>query len=211
MNRSNLLSAVIGAAVALIAGFGGLTLFNRTQPAPIVIQPAPPTAAPTPSPTPGPLTVYVNGAVRQPGLYTLPAGSRVAQAVEAAGGLTTAAFGDGLNLAAPLSDGAQVFVPSQEQAERLMGQLLSAPVRSGSADVGGNSAGGETAALIDLNRANAAELERLPGVGPATARSILNYREEVGLFQTIEDVMNVSGIGPAKFEQMRPYITVTLP
>jgi competence protein ComEA len=209
MSRQTVFPVAIASALTFIATVALLTLFNRTRPAPIVIQPAAPVVTPAPTGTPAFLTVYVNGAVRQPGLYTLSAESRAADALEAAGGAAPHAFTDSLNLAAPLSDGVQLYVPSQEQAAELVTQLLAAPVRSPVLiDISADTPSGS---LIDLNRAGQAELETLPGVGPATARAIIAHREEKGLFRTIEDVMQVSGIGPAKFEQMRSFITTSQP
>lgn len=177
----------------------GVWIFSQQMmPAPIVIQPPPPTA------TPAPIKVFVNGAVNLPGVYELPLHSRVEEAVRLAGGVTASADLRTLNLAALLSDGAQLYVATTDQNDQ-------AAENSG-AFLLNNSASAEatsTNAKIDLNTATLAELETLPGVGPSTAQKILSYREDVGRFNQIEDVMNVSGIGEAKFATMRDFITVS--
>ncbi len=137
-------------------------------------------------PTPSPIVVYVGGAVRHPGLYTLPPGSRVYDAITAAGGLTGDANPDAINPAARLSDGQRVWIPGTDE---------NVPMASHGAQV-------------NINQASQAELERLPGIGPATAQKIITYREAHGGFQTIEEIMEVPGIGPATFEQIRDLITV---
>lgn len=148
-----------------------------------------------PPPTPAPITVHVAGAVNRQGVYRLQAASRVQDAIEAAGGFGAQAAQDAVNLASPLQDGAQVWVPALPA-------------------VGGAEAGSQSsivqppAARVDLNIATQAELESLPGIGPATATKILAYRAEHGPFATIEEIQNVSGIGPATFERLRDLIVV---
>lgn len=216
------LTLVVGLGVL---GVVGVLLLNQSRPTPIVIQPAPsatPLPPPTASPTPAPLIVYVNGAVRAPGLYTLPPGSRVAEALAAAGGLRPDAFGDGVNLAAPLSDGLQIFIATRSQADeqQLDTQLIQrsgvialptvpevAADADGSATAPAASAGGK----VNINTADSALLDTLPGIGPATAQKIIDYRETVGPFQTIEEILNVAGIGEAKFAAIRELITVEPP
>jgi competence protein ComEA len=154
-----------------------------------------------PAPTAVPLAVQVSGAVVRPGVYELPPGSRVKDAIDAAGGFLAEADTGKINLAALLEDGQELIVP----------------------DVFGNTggAGDEVIAeedatdtetpdyLIDINYATAEELETLPGIGPTLAMRIVQYREEHGPFQTIEDIMNVSGIGQATFEAIKDYIYVS--
>jgi competence protein ComEA len=134
--------------------------------------------------TPDRLAVYVTGSVVQPGLYYLPAGSRVADAVDAAGGFAANAETDQINLAAALSNGQQVDVPG----------------------VGGNSH--ISLGRININTATVEELDTLPGIGETTAQAIVEYRIANGPFQTIEDIINVPGVGPSTFEAIMNLITV---
>lgn len=172
---------------------------------------APPTAAPgstvatsatMAAGSPEQLVVHVAGAVVAPGLVTLPAGSRVADAVERAGGLRPDADGDRVNLAAPLTDGVRVYIP-------VMGQPDPPPaivVTGGAAE--GAAAAPSAAAPVDLNSATEAQLEALPGVGPSTAAAIVAYRTEHQRFRTVDELQEVRGIGPAKFEAIESMVTV---
>ena len=140
------------------------------------------------------LVVHVAGAVRRPGVVDLAAGARVADALQSAGGLAEGADGDRLNLAAPLRDGARVFVP-------LVGQPVPAelaPQAPGGGQGGGRTDGDPPADPVDLNLADGPELESLPGIGPATAGAILEHREREGPFGSVEDLLDVRGIGEAK-------------
>ncbi|MGY5764673.1 helix-hairpin-helix domain-containing protein [Brachybacterium sp. DNPG3] len=155
------------------------------------------------------IVVHVSGQVTAPGVVRLPAGSRVDDAVRAAGGATDEADLGALNLARILEDGEQVRVPAP-------GEELPAPTATPSSTGAGgtSSAAGEgaaadgTGALIDLNTASAAQLEGLPGVGPAIAQRIVDHREANGPFASVDDLLEVSGIGTAKLEQIRPAATV---
>lgn len=146
------------------------------------------------------IAVHVAGAVRRPGLYRLPAGSRVDDAVAAAGGPAPGAALDSVNLAAVLRDGQKVTV----------GRLRAASGGGGAAPGGGAPAAppDEPPWPIDVNSASAAELERLPGVGPVIAGRIVEYREANGPFKGVDDLLAVRGIGPRTLEQLRPYVTV---
>lgn len=198
----NLLQTGIGVLLGIILGVGGLTLTNRARPAPIVIQP-PPTFGPTA--TPGPLRVFVNGEVVAPAVYEFPAGSLVADAIEAAGGFTGEADEDVVNLAFPLADGMQVFVPTVGESAGPPAPIVVAPVGGG----GESSSGGTTAGgLVNINTANLDELDTLPGVGPSTAQRIIDYRDANGPFASIEEIMNVSGIGEVTFERLKDLIAV---
>ncbi|HUF39810.1 MAG TPA: ComEA family DNA-binding protein [Anaerolineales bacterium] len=160
---------------------------------------APPRGAPIelrPAPTPAPLIVHVIGAVAAPGVYELPAGARVRDALEIAGGLLPEAGSDGLNQAAIVADGDQIVVPGVQAAE--------APGPGTSAEPAASPPGG----LVDINNATLAQLESLPGIGPAIAQRIIDYREDNGPFAKISDIVNVSGIGPATYEQIKDRITV---
>jgi competence protein ComEA len=153
-----------------------------------------PTLPPTPGPTatPGPIRVYVSGAVQDPDVYELEADSIVKDVVMAAGGATDEADLDRINLAQPLADGMHVYVPRQGE-ETTPVQLPAS--RSGSM-------------LVNINTADTLELESLPGIGPAHAQSILEYRDTHGPFARIEDITEVSGIGPATLERLQDLITV---
>jgi competence protein ComEA len=190
---------VVGILVLAIAGGGAMLWLNRPRPAPIeVITPVPsPTQEPRSSPTPAPLRVYISGAVRRPDVYLLPSGSIVKEALAAAGGPTDEADLDRLNLAMELRDQQQVYVPRR-------GEAVPAVVPPGGADPGGASAGGP----ININTATIEELDALPGVGPAIAGRIVDYREAYGPFTTIEEITNVRGIGPATFEEIKERIAV---
>ena len=137
-----------------------------------------------PPATPPNIEVYVTGAVIHPGVYALPPGSRVKDAVNAAGGMLPIADRENINLATLLADGDHVEVPRAAF-----------------------SSSEETTDRININRASAEELDTLPGIGPALAQEIVNYRRQYGNFQTIEDIMGVPGIGPATFDRIKEYIT----
>jgi competence protein ComEA len=145
------------------------------------------------------LVVHVAGAVVAPGVHELPAGSRVVDAIEVAGGLGPTADGTRINLAAPLSDGERVYVPS-------VGEASPPPVAG---DGGGAGSGGEAGSgPVDLNAADESALDALPGVGPTTAAAIIEHREQIGRFTSVDQLLDVRGIGEAKLEQLRPLVTV---
>ena len=150
--------------------------------------------------------VDVGGAVRVSGLFALPAGSRVADAIEAAGGLAEDAEVKYINRASLLSDGDKLYIPTVSEvsggtAPPTAGQV-SESAYSGTVQ---ENAG---AALININTAGSDELQKLSGVGPVTAQKIIDYRTKKGSFSKIEDLMNVSGIGSKTFEKLRDHITV---
>ncbi|WP_105566559.1 helix-hairpin-helix domain-containing protein [Microbacterium halophytorum] len=146
------------------------------------------------------LFVHVFGAVEEPGLYALPAGARVVDAVSAAGGVTDEAAPEGVNLARGLSDGEQVGVPTVAQLEA--GEAA-APVL-GAAD----GPTPEAARPVDLNTADQAELETLPGIGPALAQRVIAWREENGGFASVDDLLAVSGIGEKVLAGLQDRVTV---
>ncbi len=139
--------------------------------------------------------VHVAGAVRRPGLYRLPADSRIDDAIRAAGGPKPRAALALVNLAAPVADGQQVLVPGQQ--------------RSGSSSAQG-SVGGVTAppTQVHLNSATLEDLDGLPGVGPVTAQRILDYRAQHGAFASIDELDAVPGIGPTRLDQLRELLTL---
>ena len=156
------------------------------------IQLLPPATAP-------PLQVYVSGAVAYPGVYQLPSASRLQDAIQAAGGMSADADASVLNLAAPLQDGQKVFVPTLPAPGQP--SVKTPPQHSAEPPLG----------KMDINQAGLDELEKLPGIGPELAGAILTYRSEHGMFAAIENVMDVPGIGPGKFEKIKELIEVGLP
>ena len=149
------------------------------------------------------VTVHVAGEVKKPGVLTLPAGSRITDAVQAAGGLTKDADPSALNLAQPLNDGEQIKVPKVGEPEGSGEAPDSTSGASGRTSSG--SAGGDK---INVNTASEKELQELPGVGPATSEAIVKHREENGRFESVEQLEDVPGIGPAILERLTPLVTV---
>jgi competence protein ComEA len=145
--------------------------------------------------TPTSVTVHVVGAVARPGVYSLASGSRCADAVAAAGGLLGPADQAAVNLARIVADGEQIAVP-------VIGE---APVAAAGSGAGGGSASG---GKVDLNAATVADLDTLPGVGPATAAKIVADREENGPFRSVEDLMRVPGIGAKRFDALKDMVSV---
>jgi competence protein ComEA len=148
------------------------------------------------------IVVHVAGEVNKPGVYTLPNSARMIDAVIAAGGATARADLEVINLATPLSDSTQIFVPAKGVSAR---PVFSRP-QPGINGIASNSNG--PSGVVNINRASVAELDALPGVGPSTAQAIVDYRVSNGPFGSAEDLLNVKGIGPAKFEAMRKLVGV---
>lgn len=158
------------------------------------------------SPTPAPLVVHVVGRVGRPGIVRLAAGARVADAVQAAGGVAKDAQLGDLNLAEPLVDGSQVIIgPHGEEPSQVR-----APGAGGAAGGGagsGGAAGGEPAQL-DLNTATVEQFEALPGIGPVTAQSIVAWRTQHQRFSSVEELQEVDGIGPKTYQKLAPLVRV---
>lgn len=140
--------------------------------------------------------VQAAGAVMQPGLYRLAPGSRVDDLVHAAGGLAPDADPDRVNLAALLTDGEKIYIPR-------VGEAVPGDV-TGS----GGGASSPAAQPLDLNTASIAQLDTLPGIGPATAQAIVDYRSQHGRFRSVDELLNVRGIGPAKLDELRSLVRV---
>lgn len=159
--------------------------------------------------------IHVCGLVCTPGVYGLPAGSRVYEAIEAAGGFSEAAVPDYLNLAQVLEDGMKIQVPDREQAEEWKARgLTQSGISAGAVSAGVQTPGrtgtgeGGAKAMVNLNTASKEDLMTLRGIGESRAEDIIHYREAFGGFKSIEDIMNVSGIKDAAFEKIKDSITV---
>ena len=188
---------LIGLVALLAVTLGGAGLwYVRSLPRPVQVAAAPSggTASAPASVSPSPevvVLVDVAGWVRRPGVYEFTEGARVIDAIDAAGGARSGALLEALNLAAPLTDGTQILVPRE-------GQEGVAPV-TGVAVAGG---------LVNVNSATASELEELPGIGEVIAQRIIDYRTENGPFGTVDELLDVSGIGDAILESIRELVTV---
>ncbi|HEY4691192.1 MAG TPA: helix-hairpin-helix domain-containing protein [Anaerolineae bacterium] len=179
-----------------LVGIVGVVAFAVLRPAPsspaivVTLRPTlPPSAAPTQRTS---IRVYVSGAVKKPDVYALPVGSIVKDALDAAGGPAADADLDRINLATALSDGLQVHVPRK-------GESSVAPL--------GSTPGASATGPIDINTATVEQLDALPGIGPAIAQRIIDYRTANGPFASIEQIKDVKGIGDALFEKIKDLIT----
>ena len=186
-------------------------LLRWPTPPPIVLHPPPtpaPTETPVPTATPGPLVVFVSGGVHSPGMYKLPAGARVGDALDRAGGLVAEADPALVNQAEPLFDGAQVHVPLPQSPGADAASTTGAPSaglsgQSSPADAGaaGNASGG---GLINVNTASLELLTTLPGIGPSKAAAIIAERP----FDLVEELERVPGIGPKTVASLAPLVKV---
>ena len=199
-------------------------------------------SATNPSPSSSPvneIVVHVAGAVKKPGVYHLPAGARNDDAIEKAGGPTSEANTDGINLASRVEDGSQLYLPTRKQhpeggADAPTTTATSAPISPVSspsakasskasaktnghttAKATGNAKSGKGGKFTDpsqgsvnINTASAEELQRIPGIGPAMAERILDFRKTSGKFTATEDMLQISGIGEKKFAKMQPFVRV---
>ena len=148
--------------------------------------------------------VHICGAVCAPGVYELPQGSRIIDAVEAAGGFASDAAQDARNLAESIADGSMIRIPTFLEAQEESREVTEI-YDSGKEEL---SAAAEQAGLVNINTADAAVLQTLPGIGESRAAAIIAYREQNGAFTCIEDIMKVSGIKQAAFEKLKDRITV---
>lgn len=183
---------ILAFAIIALAIIGGAILMLATRPEPvkITINPPVPTATALPTTTPAPITVYVTGAVSQPETtITIPAGSRVQDALDTVGGVTENADLERVNLAQILHDGDQIHVPElNESAETVL------PTPSGGI------------IIVHINTATLEELMTLPGVGGALAQRIIDYRTTNGAFADLAALDNVSGIGPSMLENIKEMV-----
>ena len=195
--------------------------------------------ASTPANSTNEIVVHVAGAVKKPGVYHLPAGSRNDDAIQKAGGPTAEANTDGLNLASRVEDGSQLYLPTRKQhpeggadaptttstsapisavsspATKTSGKSASKTAAQSGAKTAGGAKGGKGGKLSDpaqgtvnINTASAEELQRIPGIGPAMAERILDFRKQNGKFTAPEDMLQISGIGEKKFAKMQPFVRI---
>lgn len=190
--RENRLLLAVAASVIAVS-----LLFWSRGPSARVAPPARALSHPLASPSiPAGVIVHIAGAVRRPGLYEFPNGARIADAIATAGGALHPADLDALNLAELLVDGVQLHVPRRgDTAETAAGAAAS-------------STGSPSVEVVPLNTADAAALDTIPGIGPVTAAAILDHRAEIGSFASVDELIDVVGIGPATLENVRPYVTL---
>jgi competence protein ComEA len=222
-DRRHLIAYLAAATVLVVIGARLLGGGSGSQPVPSISMAAPspqrPAGARPRANTQGKPLIWVDvaGSVRRPGLYSLPDGARVAAALERAGGVRAKADRAAVNLAAKLTDGQQVFVPSR--AAGAAGAAAGAAASAGSASApsgsaagasgaaaSGGAAGAAGSARISLSNASQAQLEELDGIGPALAQRIIEYRQQHGGFRSIDEVQEVSGIGEKRFEALKASI-----
>ena len=185
-SRRQLFGAAAAVAILLVLLVRHLGGSGNAAPA-VTPLPAPARAA---KPAPAKLLVIdVAGAVRRPGLYRVRSGSRIDDAIAAAGGVTAKAQLDAVNLAAPVADGEQVVIPGRG--------AVGAPA------AGAPAAGSSPSAPLDLNTATAEQLDSLPGIGPVTAQKILDFRQQHGAFHSVAELEGVPGIGPGRLAQLK--------
>ena len=158
----------------------------------------PPTITTAPPATPVVLVVYVSGAVTNPGVYELPEDSRIEHAIESAGGFAIDAFRPGINLARSVSDGQQIHIPNEKEA------YAPAPIAISSFEESDSSI--SSSGPININAASVDELTTLPGIGPAIANRIIEFRQSNGRFRSIEEIKKVRGIGDATFANVKDSI-----
>jgi competence protein ComEA len=224
--RANSLLGYIVISLAWLAVFGIVWfVVRRPAPQPVQVLPPPtvaptatllPTPSPSPLPTPRPIRVDVAGAVQNPGVYRIPAGSIVADAIAAAGGAAPGAALQRLNKAASLQDGVQVYVPLAIETALptpllpVTGPATASPGSAGPLPAASGSSRASVPSTqplgqpIDLNQATLQDLEALPGIGPALAQRMLAGRP----YRSVDDLDRVSGIGPATLEKLKPYVIV---
>jgi competence protein ComEA len=208
--RAQLIAWGVTVVLLLVVAIRFLGAGARAEPSPVRIDgasgppggtaPVPARAAPTS--TAGGLYVHVAGAVARPGLYRVPDGSRVAAAVEAAGGPGRRAELAGVNLAAPVQDGQQVVVPVRARGSGAPGSAAAGSAPPGSA-APGTAAPGAPGAKVSLSTATVEQLDGLDGIGPTLAQRIIEYRDAHAGFRSVDELREVEGIGEKRFESLR--------
>jgi competence protein ComEA len=191
------LSAAVTVAVVIVGALG-LVLFRRSPPAPAIQLPRAEAAPASTETTMGEVLVDVAGAVVRAGVVRLAGPGRVVDAIAAAGGAVPNADLDQVNLAAKIADGDRIYVPRRGESPPPAPSAGSTSSASASAQSG----------PVDLNSASPEQLDALPGVGPATAKAIVEYRTRHGRFRTVDDLLSVPGIGPAKLATLKPLVRV---
>jgi competence protein ComEA len=191
MDRLKIVRGIFLAIVGIIGAFIVYSILKRPEstspPLTITLQPR---SSSTSTPQPTSIEVYVTGAINKPDVYALPIGSIVKDLIAAAGGVTAEADLEAINLAQRLTDQMHIHIPRKGEV---------APTPHTESGVG---------TLININTADATQLDSLPGIGPATAQAIIEYRTSNGPFKKIEDIKNVPRIGDALFEKIKGLITV---
>jgi competence protein ComEA len=194
---------LIGVLIGLLAAGGILLIARPARGIPITLIPAPtltPTGLPKPTATPLPIQVLIKGQINLPGIYNCDKEARLYDLIELAGGLTEDADIDRVNNVFILRDGDYFYIPSI--GENIPDTARNAP--------GNNPL--DDASYIDyplnLNTATQAELESLPGIGPTKAIDIITYRDQVGAFRTVDELLNIAGIGPSTLDAIREYLVV---
>jgi competence protein ComEA len=220
-DRRHLIAYLAAAAVLVVIAARFVGRDSGSAPVPQVSMAAPASANPARARSRARPVIWVDvaGAVRRPGLYSLPDGARVAAALERAGGVGRKADRAAVNLAAKLTDGQQVFVPARGRGGVSAGAAGASASGASGAVGGASGTGGSTAgssgtagggasagAPISLSAATQAELEQLDGIGPALAQRIIEYREQNGGFKSIDQLQEVSGIGEKRFEALKDSI-----
>ena len=184
---------------------GSVEVIDLSQPPKFEPAPTEPTTPTEPAPS-AEVVVHVSGAVKKSGVYRLAPESRVADAIEQAGGATEHADLDALNLAEPIQDGQKIHVPRKDEVSAPAVASV-APLRS-PRSAPQAAAAATTQFPINLNTATAEQLEAIPGIGPVLAQRIIEYRQTHGRFQSVDELLEVRGIGPKRLENMRPYVVV---
>lgn len=157
------------------------------------------------------IIIYITGEVNQEGVYSLPEGARVADAIEQAGGLTENAYTEEINLAYVLEDGVKIKIPNKDDIYNKVETNTITEVENYITAESGmdiEERQTKTSEKVNINTATQEELETLVGIGPSIANKIVQYRKENGNFKTVDDIKNVSGIGESKFEKIKDYVCV---